>query len=130
MRTLLENVATVPVVAQAVVIARRAIWSRLRPVNFFSFLATDNAWQMLGTFLWVRSIATAQNDMYLVLTCCRAFAMILPVLLGFFCDCSSCLLRRITPLPAARFGCLYAYRAGKQETSVSYGYMETVITGT
>src|SRR6266849_9774738 len=48
----------------------RTMWSCLQPVNFFSFLATDD----FGRFLvWVRSIARAQNDRYLVLTCRRFF---------------------------------------------------------
>jgi hypothetical protein len=58
-----------------------------------------------------------RNDRYLVLTCRRVFAMILLVFLGFFYDCSSCLVRRITLLPEARaskrlFTCV-------QETSVA-----------
>jgi hypothetical protein len=57
------------------------------------------AWRFL---IWFRSIATGQNDRYLVLTCRRVFAKILLVFLGFFYDGSSCLGRRITLLPEAR----------------------------
>jgi hypothetical protein len=48
-------------------------------------LATDNAWGFLGS-VSIKSIATAQNDRYkyLVLTCRRVFAMVLPVSLGPF----------------------------------------------
>jgi hypothetical protein len=52
-----------PLIAQAV-IARRVIWPRLLPVNFFSFLATNDCLSISS----VGPIATAQDDRYLVLT--------------------------------------------------------------
>ena len=94
-----------------------AIWSRLRPVNFFSFLATDDPWHLVF-FVWVRSIATEQNDRYLVLTCRRAFAMVLLVFLGFFHDCFSCLGQRIKLLPGSSVKVIVNTRTGGVFTTV------------
>jgi hypothetical protein len=87
MRTLLRTLLLVLLVAHMVPYATSELL-------FLSSYRRCLAFSWLGG-----SIATAQNDRYLVLTCRRVFAMTLLVFLGFFYDCSSCLVRRITQLP-------------------------------